>query len=95
MTLNSPERGGRFELQLLSADQQEARFDAVLTTHAGRWSGTAQIALDSGTVELTFSEAPPSWLADAARAALRTAWRSQRDGGGPLPRRLTRWRAEP
>ena len=95
MEPNPPESGGRFTLRLLSADDQRVRYDAVLTTHAGRWNGAVQVALDSGTVELTFGEPPPPWLAEATRAALRTAWRSQRDGGGPWPRRLTRWRAEP
>jgi hypothetical protein len=86
--------GGRIELVLESESSSLVRYRAALETATGTWTGTAEISLEQGRVELT-PNPEPSWLAAVAVAMLRAEWRARRSpGASAWPRRLTRWRPE-
>jgi hypothetical protein len=88
--------GGRFGLRLIEATPERAQYQLELSTPDGEWS--ARVSVQSADGVLTLGEwpgpsAPPTWLEQYARAALRDAWRGHAERG--WPRRLQRWRAPP
>jgi hypothetical protein len=97
----NPENGGRIELRLRDSSSVAARYEAILQTAAGIWRADVQVgAALSKQVEFgawsgveASSAAPPEWLTDDARAALKAALRTSQ-AEGRWPRRLTRWRPE-
>jgi hypothetical protein len=90
----NPEHGGRIELKLSEVGKGAVEYSIVLSTQGINWRGSACVDAH-GAVELSSPEpAPPAWLADFARALLRTLYRTHHEDGA-WPRRLTRWRAEP
>jgi hypothetical protein len=101
----SVENGGRIELRLGAWSAESAEYEANLQTAHSRWRATARVgALAAGKVEFgawradsddaDAPSAPPPWLSDDARAALKAALRTSQ-AEGRWPRRIARWRAEP
>jgi hypothetical protein len=91
-----PDTGGRFNLLLLAHDPVRAGYALTLTTAAAEWSTEASVSITDGDVQYGTWRghgAPPTWLLQYARAALRTAWHAHHEQG--WPRRLTRWRDVP
>ncbi|MET0410011.1 MAG: hypothetical protein ABW217_01880 [Polyangiaceae bacterium] len=86
--------GGRFGLRLIEATPERARYQLELSTPDGEWSTLVSVQSADGVLTLgEWSSAPPPWLEQYARAALRDAWRGHGERG--WPRRLQRWRAPP
>jgi len=88
--------GGRFGLRLIDATPERAAYQLDLSTPAGDWSTRVTVQSADGTLELgdwPAASAPPAWLEQYARAALRDAWRGHAERG--WPRRLQRWRSPP
>jgi hypothetical protein len=96
----SPKNGGKIELKLDTSNPSAARYLTLLETPHGSHSGSAQVGEGAGAKQVDFAwsepagAAPPEWLLDDARAALKAALRSAQ-GTGRWPRRITRWRPEP
>jgi hypothetical protein len=99
-----PEQGGRFTLVRQHVEGGAVEYSAELSTPAGAWHGICRLSIEAGHVDWTewaasedrLSGEPPEWLREAARAALRTAWRAHaRHPAAAWPRRLARWRPEP
>ncbi|HTV22965.1 MAG TPA: hypothetical protein VMG12_29950 [Polyangiaceae bacterium] len=92
----SSDTGGRFSLQLQGHDPAQARYALTLSIPDAEWSADAAVALADGSIEFSpwqGAGAPPPWLVQYARAALRSTWHSHAELG--WPRRLTRWRDAP
>jgi hypothetical protein len=88
-----PTSGGRLELSLQGQSPDDFVYELKLL-----WSGqehvtAARVALPAGEVSFESGDAP-AWLVAAAHAFLRGLFRDVR-AGEALPRRVTRWRAEP
>lgn len=92
-----PDHGGRVALRLTEAAQERVRYTADFATAEGEWRLEAQVRVDDGQVHLETppDAAPPEWLRNMARTALRAAWRGRASAAAPWPRRITRWRAAP
>lgn len=91
-----PDTGGRFSLSLQAEDEAGAHYLLSLTTAGHEWLARAVVGAGDGSVDTSGWNgpgAPPPWLLQYARAALRTAWHQHRDQG--WPRRITRWRDQP
>jgi hypothetical protein len=88
--------GGRFGLRLVDAAPDCARYTLTLSTADGEWSGSVRVSAPDGSLAIDdwqAPSAPPAWLEQYARAALRDAWRGHTERG--WPRRIQRWRAPP
>ncbi len=94
-----PDHGGRFVLRLDGEYAECLDYELALYVPDAEWRTRARLLRVDGSVALDpwpGEPAPPSWLCDAARAALRTAWRGcHTDPAASWPRRLTRWRPGP
>jgi len=92
-----PETGGRFSLSLEGQNETRVRYALTLATARHEWHAHASVATADGGVETSGwtggGGAPPAWLLQYARAALRSAWHQHRELG--WPKRLTRWRDQP
>lgn len=98
----TPENGGRIELRLGMASSDSAEYEALLKTATSSWRTTVQVGASVPGKQVAFGAwstelgptAPPEWLTDDARAALKAALRTNQ-AEGRWPRRITRWRPEP
>ena len=98
----SPENGGRIELRLGNNSGDAAEYEALLQVASSSWRGVVQVGsavskqvqFGAWACEATTAAAPPEWLTDDARAALKAALRTSQ-AEGRWPRRITRWRPEP
>lgn len=91
-----PDTGGRFSLRLCDDDATHARYAVTLATSSAEWAAEAVVRVADGSIDFAAWQGegePPPWLAQYARAALRSTWRAHADQG--WPRRLTRWRDAP
>jgi hypothetical protein len=97
----SPKNGGKIELKLETSSASAATYAALLQTSSSSHAGNARVGEGAGPKQVDFawteatSAAPPEWLLDDARAALKAALRSAQASAGRWPRRITRWRPEP
>jgi hypothetical protein len=88
--------GGRFGLRLVDTAADHAAYALELSTADGDWSTSVTVSSADGALAIAAWEgpsAPPAWLEQYVRAALREAWRGHAERG--WPRRLQRWRAPP
>jgi hypothetical protein len=99
----TPENGGRIELKLATSSADTAEYEAHLQTARSSWRTTVQVGASAPGKQVAFGAwspsepsavAPPDWLTDDARAALKAALRTSQTEGR-WPRRITRWRPEP
>jgi hypothetical protein len=98
----TPENGGRIELRLGKSSGEAAEYEALLKVASSTWRGVVQVGsaiikqvqFGAWVAESTTAAAPPDWLTDDARAALKAALRTSQ-AEGRWPRRITRWRPEP
>lgn len=91
-----PDTGGRFSLRLCDDDATHARYAVTVATPSAEWAAQALVTIADGAIDFSAwrgENAPPPWLVQYARAALRSTWRAHSDQG--WPRRLTRWRDAP
>lgn len=88
-----PARGGRLELSLQGQSSDEFVYELKLLWAEHEVVTPARVTLPEGEVSFAAAQAP-AWLASAATAFLRGLYRDAK-AGEPLPRRVTRWRAEP
>jgi hypothetical protein len=88
-----PTRGGRLELSLKGQSADEFVYELKLLWGDHERLTTARVSLPAGDVSFEAGDAP-TWLVTAANAFLRGLFRDVR-AGESLPRRVTRWRAEP
>jgi len=90
------EHGMRFELRLASENAEGVRFRLAVRVPDAAWTGEAEIAGPSGTIQFHFEAAqtPPQWCLSIVRASLRTLFRERPVRGG-YPARIARWRPEP
>jgi hypothetical protein len=99
----TPENGGRIELKLGTSSGDTAEYEAYLQTASCSWRAAVQVGAGAQGKQVAFgawsasepsAAAPPDWLTDDARAALKAALRTSQTEGR-WPRRITRWRPEP
>jgi hypothetical protein len=91
-----PEHGGRIILRRLDVNAEAARYSFEALTNERVWSGLAEVIRAEGSVKLgqwKDDAAPPEWLCELARSALRVAWRGSNEASR-WPQRITRWRLE-
>jgi hypothetical protein len=88
--------GGRFTVRLASSSSERVEYAGELVTPSATWAARAVVTLADGAVDVAADGVTPvpEWLVAFARATLRTAWRSSREGT-PWPRRVNRWRVLP
>jgi len=89
--------GGTLRLELRASDPSGASYALELKTSSGEWRALVNLKIDG---KVSFSEwsapEPPSYLATAAGAILRTLLRDLKAAEGRAwPRRIQRWRPEP
>jgi hypothetical protein len=88
-----PKTGGRVELRLVRA-ADVVEYAVELAVPDAEWQGTARLDA-AGAVTLDGVDGAPAWLADYARAFLRSEWRArQGPDPAPWPDRIGRWRGE-
>lgn len=85
--------GGKITLRRVRADAERVDYAVEAVTPGRAWTFEARISR-AGDVAVEGDASVPEWLVDRSRALLRAAWRSAGDLGA-LPRRISRWRAEP
>jgi hypothetical protein len=97
----TPENGGRIELRLGTSTADSAEYEAHLQTASSSWRTAVQVggankhvAFGAWSSAEPSASAPPDWLTEDARAALKAALRTSQTEGR-WPRRITRWRPEP
>jgi hypothetical protein len=102
----TPENGGRIELKLAMSSGDAAEYEAHLQTASRGWRALVQVGAGAPGKQVVFGAwsptepgeptgaAPPDWLTEDARAALKAALRTSQTEGR-WPRRITRWRPEP
>lgn len=90
------EQGVRFELRLISAEADQARYEVRLGFADRELVGAAVIAGSAGAIDFSWAPAtePPAWALTLVRAALRSAFREHAITGR-FPARITRWRPAP
>lgn len=94
-----PDHGGRFVLRLEGEYAECLDYALALYAPDAEWTTRVRVLRVDGSMDIDpwrHPTDPPAWLCEAARSALRTAWRSYHaDPKTGWPRRVTRWRAGP
>ncbi len=88
-------QGVHFELRLLDAADDGAKYQISLLANERKWQGELELLAPTGEVRFQFADgdSPPEWCLGIARATARSIYRERANNG--FPRRVNRWRPSP